>query len=185
MGPFPGPAQGCATGTLLIGSLMLAASCSPAVAQDHETWRCTTPNGHYDNKLIPVPAKATTISGRIAFHSGDFGGDWNSIAQVSFRQDGSPDGNCHCSGIAAYGFQNPNHVEYDVKTRDEDSLLRASYFDTAITFRIEVDPKGLMTVTFGKNNPSVKTVPISYTGHDSVELSCSGADVSFLNIDVQ
>jgi hypothetical protein len=171
--------------SVIIYGLALTTGCFPAMAQDRETWRCNAPNAHYDEYVIPNSGKATSITGRILFHSGAFGSDWAPLAKITFKQSNPIDGNCHCSGIAAYGFQNPDHVEYDVKTADVDTAIRASFFETAITFKISLDPQGAMTVTVGKNNPSVKSVPLRFPGHDSVVLSCSGADVSFLNIAVE
>jgi hypothetical protein len=169
----------------LVGGLILATGCSSAIAQDQETWRCNAPNGHYDEHVLSIPANATSVSGKIAFHSGDFGTEWTPLARIRFTQSDTADGNCHCSGIAAYGYQNPDHVEYDVTTKNEDVAIAQSLFEKSIMFKISIDPQGVMTVAIGKTDPTIRTTKLLYPGHDSVVLSCSGADVSFLNIDVQ
>ena len=61
-------------------------------------------------------------------------------------------------------------------------MQRAAPFDTPITFQIAIDPKGLMTVTIGKTKPIAQTVMLRHPEHDTLELTCSGTDVSFLNV---
>jgi hypothetical protein len=176
---------GRTTRLVLIGGLTLAASCSSALAEDEETWRCTAPNGHYDQNVIPISDKSTVISGRITLHQADFNPEWNSLARISVKQSGPNNGDCHCNGIAVYAIQNPQKAEFHMKANGGDEALAHSLFETPITFKISINPQGVMTVEIGKTQPVVKTVTLIHPEHDTLVMSCSGADVSFLNLDVQ
>ncbi len=46
-----------------------------------------------------------------------------------------------------------------------------------------INPQGLLTVWIGKTHPHEKVAALRHPQRDTLHLSCSGADVSFLNID--
>lgn len=171
---------------VLLSSLLLVMSCSPAFAQDHETWRCDTPNGSYDVNSSPISDKATSISGRIDFHKGDFGPDFGSIVRIGFEDSTLENSGCHCNGVFVEGFQNPDRVGFYVLVDGKTELFdQARTIDTPITFRIAIDPHGMMTVQVGKEHLETKTVVLPHPARDTVIMSCSGADVSFLNLSTQ
>lgn len=160
------------------------ASASAEIA-DRESYRCNAPGGQGGGTVFPFDAAGTTISGKVSFHSADVGTEWASVVKILAHQRGAhnADGDCGCNGIAIYAFKNPDHIEfYTTVNNQEVPLQRGALFDSPISFKIVVDPKGVMTVTIGKNQPSVQTVKLRHPEHDTLELTCSGADVSFLNM---
>ena len=171
-----------ATAHVLVGAL-LAASVTPAQAQDHETWRCDTPNGHYDQKFEPIPGTTTTISGKLIVHKADIGPKWNSVAKITVAQGGG--GDCHCSGVSLAAFDKPVTVNYYATANGADVSVARSDYRTPISFRISLDPNNVMTVQIGKTNPKTKTVRLLHPEHDYLVMSCSGADVSFLDVQIQ
>src|SRR5438105_12685932 len=96
----------------LVVLMASATSCSPAFAQDHETWRCDAPNGSYSVNAPPIWDKTTSISGRINFHRGDFGPQFDPVARIAFKDSKLKDGDCHCNGLFVEGFQNPDRVGF-------------------------------------------------------------------------
>lgn len=165
--------------------LALSTSCS-AFAQDRETWRCDVPNAHYDAVHLPIWDKTTSISGRIDFHQGHFGPEWHSIAKIGFTDSKLADGDCHCSGLFVRGWEGQGlgfFLLVDGQTPEEFDLGRK--YDTPITFKISIDPAGLMTVAVGKEHLETKTAMLPHPERDTLMMSCSGADVSFLNVNPQ
>lgn len=161
-------------------------SCSSALAQDRETWRCNAPNGSYDVNSSPISDKTTSISGRINFHDGDFGPDFSSMARIGFEDSTLGNEDCHCNGIFVQGFQNPDRVGFYILVDGKAELLdQARKIDTPITFKISIDPHGIMTVKVGKEHLEIKTAALPHPARDTVMMSCSGADVSFLNLSLQ
>ncbi len=168
--------------TAIVSGSVLLAACSPAVAQDAETWRCTAANGQYDDRLISIAGK-TVITGRINMHSADVGKKWGSTAKVTIEDSKRTSAECNCAGVVARGFRDPDAVEFDLELGAEQLPMSKRFFETPITFRISIDPQGLMTVQVGKDKPHIKTVALSRPKRDTLHLSCSGSDVSFLNIE--
>jgi len=167
----------------LFVSPMVAFWPASASAQDHETWRCTAPNGHYDQNPIPISDKSTTISGRILFHKGFFAPAWNSLAKINIAQGGG--GDCHCSGVTAIAFPEPGGVDYYMDGNGSQTLNSKRLFDVPITFVISIDQNGIMTTQIGSKTPVKTSVRLFHPEHNYLMLICSGADVSFLNINVR
>ena len=172
----------CAIIHVLSGAL-LAAGVAPAQAQDRETWRCDTPNGHYDQKFFSIPGTTTTISGKLLVNKADIGSKWNSIAKIAVAQSGS--GDCHCSGISLAAFDKPFIVDYYATANGTDAAMAQSDYRTPISFRISFGPDNMMTVQIGKTKPETKTVRLLHPEHDFLVASCSGADVTFLDVQIQ
>lgn len=163
-------------------AVALLAGCSSAWAQDSETWRCTAANGHYDERAIPIAGK-TLITGRISMHSADTSSEWGSTAKIMTQDSQHPGAACNCAGVVATGYRDPAIVDFSLVRGEGAEHISTRSFETPITFRIEIDPHGLMTVRIGKDHPYVKTATLEFPRRDTLELSCSGADVSFLNIE--
>jgi hypothetical protein len=166
-----------------LAATLVLTSCSSAFAQDHETWRCDVPNGHYDDYSPPIWDKTTSITGRISFHKADFGPQWSSIAKIGFRDSTLKDGACHCNGIYVQAFEKT--VGFYMLVDGEPTELSGRPYDTPITFKISIDPQGMMTVRLGKQFVEEKTAMLPHAARDTLEMTCSGADVSFLNINPQ
>jgi hypothetical protein len=167
-----------------VACFALATACSSAFAQDRETWRCDVPNGHFDRLAPPIWDQTTSISGRINFHKADLGPDWGSTARIGFTDSKLQDGDCHCNGILVKAFEdNPGGVTFFMLVDGETiAFTQNRTINTPITFKISVDQQGLMTVQIGKEYLETKTAVLPHIERDTLFMSCSGADVSFLNV---
>jgi hypothetical protein len=167
--------------------LALANGCS-AFAQDSETWRCTAHNGSYQVNSPPMWDKTSVISGRIDFHSADFGPDFSSFAKIGFSDSNfqTPDDHCHCNGLFLKAWLNPDRVAFYMLTDGEvEQFDIVRTIDTPITFKIWIDPKGVMTVQVGKEHFETKTTKLPHPERNTLLMFCTGADVSFLNVKPQ
>jgi hypothetical protein len=184
VGSLPNYGLRAAAAAALIG---IAAPALSQVQEGHETWRCDTPNGTYDSNPAPIWDKTTSISGRINFHKADATGEWGSIARIGFTDSKVREGGCHCNGIKVEGFDGPHAgvvwsmlvdgTPFEFKT--------ARLLDTPITFKISIDPNGVMTVKVGREHVEIHTAKLPHPDRDTLTMSCSGADVSFLNVNPQ
>ena len=57
--------------------------------------------------------------------------------------------------------------------------------NTAITFKISIDAANQMTVQVGKEHMVTQTTGLPRSARNALLMTCSGMDVSFLNIDPQ
>lgn len=175
---------GAATRLGMAASLALATACS-ALAQDRETWRCDTANGHFSRIALPIGDKTTSVSGRITFHKAYFGPDFGSIARIAFTDSQLPAGDCRCNGIFVKAFPDSSTVGFYMLVDGEPVELARAPYETPITFNFSLDPQGRLTARMGKTSPTSKTATPRHLKRDSVVMSCSGADLSFLNVDPQ
>jgi hypothetical protein len=168
----------------LVAGGAVATTASAAAAQEEETWRCSTPYGSYDQSVLQVSPGSRVLSGRIQFHSGDMGKVWNPTATIAFTDSALPThGGCFCNGIRASMYRNlPGIVTFEMIFNGEYVGVGQADVGKAITFKVSVDDGGLMTVQIGKTNPVFKTVQLGHAQSDTVYMSCSGGDVSFLNV---
>ena len=165
----------------LVTALILPLGCSSAFAQDHETWRCDAPYAHYDYYAPPIWDKTSTITGRINFHKADFGPNFSSNARIGFKNSKLSDADhCHCNGIYVKAF--PDNVGFYMLVDGDAIPLSGRPYDTPITFKMSIDPQGVMTVQLGKQYVDIKSATLPHPERDTLMMSCLGADVSFLNI---
>ncbi len=174
-----------ATRFIATGLLALAAGCSPAFAQDSETWRCEAPHGSYRTNDSPISDRITSISGRISFHKAFDGPEFGSVARIGFKDSRLHGSECQCNGLLLQALHNPDAIGFYMTVNGEEVELSGRTFDTPITFKISIDPDGVMTVKVGKDHLDIKSAPLHHPGHDTMTMSCSGADISFLNIDAR
>jgi hypothetical protein len=167
-----------------IGGLTMATPCASFDQRDHETYRCNTPYGHIDGAVFPSTNDFGTLYGKISFHMADIGPEWASMGKIVFHQRGAhySDGDCSCDGVAVYAFKNPDHVEFNLTSNGKDVPIAQSPYEKPISFKVTITPQGLMTVAIGKTNAIIKTVKLRHREHNTFEMSCSGADVSFFDI---
>jgi hypothetical protein len=163
---------------------MLAGTCCPALAVDHEVYRCNTANGKYDAQAFEIPSTSKTIVGKILFHKADFRGEWNSVVNISVAQSGSTDGSCHCSGMKLIAFPNPDKIEVRVTAGGIEKAIADTDFDFPVNFKIMIDEKGFMTTQLGTLHPLFNSIKLLHPEHNVLQMSCSGSDVSFFNIEV-
>ena len=157
-------------------------------AQDPVTWRCNTPSGHYDDKLIPIPPSATSVTGRILFNQLNRDEYWASSAHIGFTDRKLEDSGCHCNGISAIAYHNQPAVGYFTEVNGIDDTgedLSPRGIDTPITFSISIDSNGKMTKRIGRQIVETTITQLPHPEHDTLRFSCSGADVSFLNVIVK
>jgi hypothetical protein len=169
---------------MLAGAAALSVGCSPASAQDRETWRCDAPNGHYDRNAPSIWDKTTSITGRINFHEAHAGPD-GSIARIAFSDSKLDDGDCHCNGLYLEGFHDPERVGFYLLVDGEPELVSSRKYEIPITFKFSIDPAGVITLQVGKEEVHVRSAKLPHPQRDTMVMSCSGADVSFLNVDPQ
>ena len=168
---------------LALVTLLTLISGSSASAQDRETFRCAAPNGHYDNEMLRIWDKTTVVTGRINVHKADRGTDWASSAKIAFTNSKDPDNGCHCNGVYVEAVPDKPYVDFFVLVDGEATVLTRRYFETPTTFRIAIDANDRMTVQIGKDHPYLKTVSLHRPARDALLMTCSGIDVSFLNVD--
>lgn len=163
--------------------LAFSTSCS-AFAQDRETWRCDVPNGQYDANDMPIGDQTKVISGQINFHRADFGPEWLSIAKIGFKDSKLEDGDCHCNGLYVQAFKKEQSVALAllVDGHPRESFPVGGTFDYPIPFKITIDPNGLITLQVGKKVVQTDTAVLSHVERDTLMMSCSGGNVSFLNV---
>lgn len=169
----------------VVGCLSLTASCSSAFSQDRETWRCDTPNGKYNVNEPPIGDKTTSVTGRILLHKAYFGPNWASSAKIGFHDSKLVDGDCHCNGLEVEAFHDPDSVEFYLLVDGKRTFVSSREYGIPITFKFSIDPNGIMTAEVGKEHVDTKSATLPRPARDSLRMSCSGADVSFLNIDPQ
>lgn len=167
---------------VLVGTLALATGCSPALAQ--QAWRCSAENGRYVENPRRISPRISTLSGRIQFNRGDFSGTWNPVAHIAFTDGRLPqNGDCFCNGIRAEIFPNdPNTVKFFMIFNGNESGIAQADIGKPITFRLSIDNQGEMTAVIGKTNPIAQTASLAHARRDTVQMSCSSGDVTFLNL---
>jgi len=165
-----------------IGGLVAATPSASSDLGGQETYRCDAPNGRFDGHVFPVPTTATSITGEISFHAADIGPEWASLGKILAHQHGArySDGDCGCNGIAIYAYK--DHVGFFATTNGEEVSIARSPYDTPISFKMSISPQGEMTIAIGKTNPVVKKMTVHHPEYNTLEMSCSGANVSFLDI---
>ena len=152
------------------------------------SWQCQAESGRYLPNRWPASPSIHTLSGRIQFNRGDFGGgDWNPIAHIAFTDSKLPSGrDCFCNGLRAEIFPSePETVKFFMIFNGQESGIAQSPLGKPITFRLSVDDQGTMTAVVGKTNPVTQTAILAHPQRDTVHMSCSGADVSFRNLKME
>ena len=175
---------GRASRLALVALLTLTTSCA-AFGGDRETYRCNTSNGHYDETQVAIWDKTKTISGRINVHSVKESPDWGSSAKIAFTDTTTPENDCHCNGILLTGHEDGANVTFSILVNGEPVAMTNRILNTAITFKISIDAANQMTVQVGKEHMVTQTTGLPRPARNALLMTCSGMDVSFLNIDPQ
>lgn len=165
----------------LVSCLALCAACS-AFARNGEVWRCNTSYGHYDEYTSSIRQDTSSITGSINFHRADLGPRWDSIAKIGFEDSTLQDGNCHCNGVFVKAFEAGVSLSMLVDGTVMETFPVGGTFDYPIPFKITIDPNGQMTVQVGKTVVQASTAILAHPRRDTMLMTCSGADVSFLNV---
>ena len=170
---------------LIVGFLTMMAGYSSAQAQDVETWRCTAPYGDAVRKSLPAPGSVHGVDGRITFNTADLGPEWSSVAKIGFHNSTVDAGDCHCNGLSVEASATTNVIVFNMVVDGRATPISARYMKIPISFSISIGADNVMTVKIGKQSVDIKAVPLADSSHDSLIMSCSGADVSFLNINAK
>lgn len=159
-------------------------SCSTASAQDQVTWRCNAENGVFSENPQQIPPRSKILSGRIQFNAGDFGETWNPVAHIAFADSKLPThGDCFCNGIrASIHPAEPETVKFFMTYNGQSAGIAQGPVGVPITFRLSIDDQGVLTAVIGKTNPVTKSAKLFHPLRDTVQMSCSSGDVSFLDV---
>ena len=151
-------------------------------------WQCSAPQGKYRQYRMVISEGRTTLSGQINVTRADLPGEWAPKAVVAFTDasrlinfDGT--GDCLCNGVRAMVYAaEPDVVRFFLIANGREVGMAQGRLGTPISFKIEVDPQDLMTVTIGKTNPVVQSAQLAPAVRNQVRLSCSSGDVSFMGV---
>ena len=168
----------------LVAGAAAATSCSSAFAQDQETWRCKTDYGTYTRNELDVPRASHVLSGRIWFHSGTVGEEWEPDAHIAFTDSKAPPtSGCYCNGIRAEIYSGkPDTVIFFMIYNGQSQGFAQAKVGIPITFRLSIDSQGMMTASIGKTHPVSTSAQLVLPAHDKVFMDCSSGDVSFMNV---
>ena len=168
----------------LIAIVASGIACSPAYAQDQETWRCSTEYGTHANSVLPIPGRTQILTGRILFHSGEIGNEWEPAAHIAFTDSRFvASSGCFCNGIRAEIYSGkPDTVIFFMIYNGQSVGFAQAKVGIPITFRLSIDGQGVMTATIGKTHPISKSAQLVHPRRDRVYMDCSSGDVSFLNV---
>jgi hypothetical protein len=160
---------------------------SPAFGQDQVTWECSAENGQYSENPQSISPSVHTLTGRIQFQSGQFGDQWNPVAHIAFTDSSLPtNADCFCNGLRAeINPGEPDTVRFFMTFNGQSALIAQSPVGRPITFRLSIDDAGVLTVVIGKTHPTMKTARLIRPQRDTVHMSCSSGDVSFLDVQAE
>jgi hypothetical protein len=168
--------------------LAIAGVGSSAFAQGGGSFTCDASNGGDQEYEVPVSRHAHAITGRILFESRDFGGTDIPSAHIAFGDSASPPdpGHCHCKGIRAQIFpEEPNTVKFYMVSNGHAVGMAQGPVGTPITFAFLIDNEGVMSASIGRTNPRTRSTKLINPRHDRVHVTCSSAEVHFLDLHME
>jgi hypothetical protein len=153
--------------------------------QADESWRCDAQDGGFAENEIPISGTTYAVTGQILFHNRDFTGSDIPSAHIAFTDSTTtPSGDhCFCKGVRAQIFpERPDIVTYYMVRNGKAVGMAESRLGIPITFKFMIDKAGVMTAAIGKTNPQILSAKLTNPRRDMVHMTCSSADVSFLNV---
>jgi len=173
---------------ILPAFLAIASLTAPAFAQDGGNFSCDASGGGFQEFETPISPRAHVISGRMLFESRDFTGSDIPSAHIAFGDSGSapdPD-HCRCKGIRAQIFPDePNTVKFYMVSNGHAVGMAQGPAGTPITFSFLISRDGVMTATIGRTNPRTRSEKLTNPRRDRVHVTCSSADVRFLDLHME
>ena len=168
----------------LVATVAIASGCSPALAQDQDTWRCSTDYGTHREHREHIPRATRVLTGRILFHSGEVGQEWEPGAHIAFTDSHfAASSGCFCNGIRAEIYSDePDIVKFFMIYNGREEGVAQAKVGIPITFRLSIDSRGVMTTTIGRTSPVSKSAQLMHPPRDTVFMDCSSGDVSFVNV---
>lgn len=173
---------------ILPAFVAIATASSAAFAQAGGTFTCDASNGGAQEYEVPVSPHAHVITGRMLFVSRDFTGSDIPSAHIAFADSDSPPdpGHCYCKGVRAQIFpEEPNTVKYYMVSNGHAVGMAQAPVGKPITFAFVIDGDGVMTATVGRTNPIRKAARLENPRRDQVHVTCSSAEVLFLNLHME
>ena len=173
---------------ILPAALAAAGISSAAFAQGNGTFTCDASDGGVQEIETPVSPRAHMISGRILFESRDFTGADIPSAHIAFGDSASPPdpGHCRCKGIRAQIFPDePNTVKFYMVSNGHAIGMAQGPLGTPITFSFLIDGEGVMTASIGRTNPRTRSEKLGNPRRDQVHVTCSSAEVRFLDLHME
>jgi hypothetical protein len=166
----------------------IAGFSSSAFAQTDGTFTCDASNGGEQEFEVPVSPHAHVITGRMLFESRDFGGSDIPSAHIAFADSASPPdpGHCYCKGIRAQIFPDePDTVKFYMVGNGHAVGMAQGPVGVPLTFAFSIDASGLMTASIGRTNPHSKSARLSNPRRNRVHVTCSSAQVRFLDLHME
>jgi hypothetical protein len=161
---------------------------SSGFAQSNGSFTCDASNGGAHEFETAVSTHSHVITGRMLFASRDFTGSDNPSAHIAFGDSASPPDpeHCRCKGIRAQIFpEEPNTVKFYMVSNGHAVGMAQGPVGTPITFAFRIDRDGIMTASIGRSSPVSKSAKLSNPRRDRVHVTCSSADVRFLNLHME
>jgi hypothetical protein len=168
--------------------LAIASVSSPALGQADGSFTCDASNGGFREAEVPVSPHAHLIRGRMLFESRDFSGSDMPSAHIAFGDSASPPDpeHCYCKGIRAQIFPDePNTVKFYMVSNGHAVGMAQAPVGIPITFAFLIDRNGVMTASIGRTNPRVMSAKLNTPRRDQVHVTCSSAEVRFLDLHME
>lgn len=153
--------------------------------QAEESWRCDAQDGGFAENEIPISGTTYAVTGQILFRNRDFTGSDIPSAHIAFTDSATtPSGDhCFCKGVRAQIFpERPDIVTYYMVRNGKAVGMAESRLGIPITFKFMIDKAGVMTAAIGETNPQILSAKLTNPRRDMVHMTCSSAEVSFLNV---
>lgn len=170
---------------ILPAFFILAGVSSSAFAQSDGSFSCDASGGGYQEAEVPVSPHAHAVSGRMLFERRDFTGSDIPSAHIAFGDSASPPdpGHCRCKGIRAQIFPDePNTVKFYMVSNGHAIGMAQGPVGTPITFSFEISNGGVMTASIGRTNRVSKSAKLTNPRRDLVHVTCSSAEIRFLDL---
>ena len=166
----------------------IASASSSGFTQSNESFNCDASNGGVQEFETPVSPRAHVVRGRMVFESRDFTGNDIPSAHIAFGDSASPPDpeHCRCKGIRAQIFPDePNTVKFYMVSNGHAVGMAQGPVGTPITFAFVIDQGGVMTASIGRTNRVTKSAKLSNPRRDRVHVTCSSAEVRFLDLHME
>jgi len=167
--------------------IAIASVGSSALAQSGGTFACDASGGSFQEFEMPVSRQAHSIRGRL-FESRDFTGSDIPSAHIAFGDSADPPdpGHCRCKGIRAQIFpEEPDTVKFYMVSNGHAVGMAQGPVGTPITFAFLIGNDGVMTASIGRTNPRTRSAKLSNPRRDRVHVTCSSAEVTFLDLHME
>jgi hypothetical protein len=142
-------------------------------------WQCTTSSGTYSKFELPKIGAVREISGEMMFSKLEYDPKWKPNAAILF-DDGVVDPDCDCVGIKVFGYEKyPDILGVYLQHHGKLEELGSVPYDKPVTFKLSYSRDSKLKLEVGSG---VVVTHYDALSTSLVNLSCSGATVTFRNI---